>query len=270
MSELVAQRITERSACEYLGLCRGTVRYVPKEPDRLNDLIRDELKKLSTRHRRYGTPRMTNLLRRRGYRVNHKRVERLWRLDGLPLPRRRRKRRRGPLLQQRPRPATKPNEVWCYDFLFDRTEYGQKLKILTVMDEYTRECLEVRVEKRMDSRHVMETLDELMRERGVPIYTRSDNGSEFVAERLREWLSERGSRPIYIEPGCPWENGFAESFHASLRDECLNGEIFYSRGECQVIVDWWRSTYNNERPHSSLGYRTPREAADQHFEGQQN
>jgi transposase InsO family protein len=213
---------------------------------------------------------MTNLLRRQGYTVNHKRVERLWRLDGLPLRRRRKRKRRLPDAQARPRPATCPNEVWCYDFLFDRTEYGQKLKILTVLDEYTRECLEVRVEKRMDSRHVMETLDELMQERGVPTYTRSDNGSEFIAERLRNWLSGRGTEPVFIEPGSPWENGFAESFHASLRDECLNEEIFYSRGECQVLVDWWRRMYNAERPHSSLGYRTPMEAAQQHFDGQQN
>jgi putative transposase len=181
----MAQGGAQRRACRYLGLCRASVRYTPQAPDPLNQLIRDELRKLSDRHRRYGTPRMTNLLRRQGYTVNHKRVERLWRLDGLPLRRRRKKKRRLPDAQPRPRPATRPNEVWCYDFLFDRTEYGQKLKILTVLDEYTRECLEVRVEKRMDSRHVMETLDELMRSvafRNTPVRTMPVSSSQSAYE----------------------------------------------------------------------------------------
>jgi len=204
---------------------------------------------------------MTELVRRQGYRANHKRIERLWKLEGLPLPKKRPRKRVRNIISPRSPKATKANEVWSYDFIHDRTEYGQKLKMLTVLDEYTRECLEIRVDKRLDSRHVMETLDELMTERGVPRYTRADNGAEFISKRLTEWLREKGVEPVFIEPGSPWENGFVESFHGKLRDECLNEEIFWSRGEAQVVVDWYREIYNQERPHSSLGYRTPAEAA---------
>jgi transposase InsO family protein len=251
----------QRRACRYLGVCRKTVRYVKQPEDPVNMLIREELRRLSQRHRRYGTPRMTELIRRAGHRANHKRIERLWKLEGLPLPRKRPcKRPKGTVSDRRP-VATRANEVWSYDFIHDRTEYGQKLKMFTVLDEYTRECLEIRVDKRLDSRHVMETLDELMTERGVPRYTRSDNGPELVSKRLTKWLKEKGVEPVFIEPGSPWENGFVESFHGKLRDECLNEEIFWSRGEAQVVLDWYREIYNQERPHSSLGYRTPAEVA---------
>jgi transposase InsO family protein len=258
---LVEGGMWQRRACRYLGVCRSSVRYVKRPEDPTNTLIREELRRLSERRRRYGTPRMTELIRRAGYQVNHKRIERLWKLEGLPLPRKRRRRRaRGPVSERR-HMATRPNEVWSYDFIHDRTEYGQKLKMFTVLDEYTRECLEIRVDKKMDSRHVMETLDELMTERGAPRYTRSDNGPELVSKRLTQWLKEKGVEPVFIEPGSPWENGFVESFHGKLRDECLNEEIFYSRGEAQVVMDWYRDVYNQERPHSSLGYRTPAEVA---------
>lgn len=251
----------QRRACGHMGVCRGTVRHKRRPEDALNVLIREELKRLSGRHRRYGTPRMTELLRRRGHRVNHKRIERLWKLEGLPMPKKRARKPKRTMAPDRGVQATRPNEVWSYDFLHDRTEYGQKLKMLTVLDEHTRECLEIRVEKRMDSRHVMETLDELIAERGTPRYTRSDNGAEFVSKRLTRWLEEKGVTPVFIEPGSPWENGFVESFHGKLRDECLNEEIFWSRAEAQVVLDWYRDVYNRERPHSSLGYRTPVEAA---------
>ena len=181
---------------------------------------------------------MTELIRRNTYRANHKRIERLWKLEGLPLPKKRpRKRLKGSVSESRLK-ATKANEVWSYDFIHDRTEYGQRLKMFTVLDEYTRECLEIRVDKRMDSRHVMETLDELMTERGMPKYTRSDNGAELVSKRLTQWLKDKGVEPVFIEPGSPWENGFVESFYGKLRDECLNEEIFWSRGEAQVVLDW--------------------------------
>jgi transposase InsO family protein len=244
-----------------MGLCRASVRYVKRPEDPVNVLIREELKRLSGRHRRYGTPRMTELIRRKGYHANHKRIERLWKLEGLPLPKKRpRKRLKGSVSERCPK-ASRANEVWSYDFIHDRTEYGRKLKMFTVLDDYTRECLEIRVEGKMDSRHVMETLDELITERGVPRYTRSDNGPELVSKRLTEWLKEKGVEPVFIEPGSPWENGFVESFHGKLRDECLNEEIFWSRGEAQVVLDWYREVYNQERPHSSLGYRTPAEVA---------
>jgi transposase InsO family protein len=237
------------------------VRHKKCSEDPLNVLLREELKRLSGGHRRYGTPRMTELLRREGHWVNHKRVEQLWRLEGLPVPRKRRRRAKRTIGVDRDVQATRPNEVWSYDFLHDWTEYGQKLKLLTVLDEHTPESLEIRVEKRMDSRHVMETLDELMTERGVPRYTRSDNGAEFASSRLTRWLREKGVTPVFIEPGSPWENGFVESFQGKLRDECLNEEIFWSRAEARVVVDWYRDEYNLERPHRSLGYRTPMEAA---------
>ena len=258
---LLGRGMSQRRACEYGGVCRATVRYAGRPEDPVNVLIRGELRKLSGRYRRYGTPRMTELVRREGYRVNHKRIERLWKLEGLPLVRKRSRKGRKSCCSGRGPEAARPNEVWSYDFIHDRTQYGQRLKMLTVLDEYTRECLEIRVDKRMDSRHVMETLEELIAERGVPRYARSDNGAEFVSRRLTQWLREKGVEPVFIEPDSPWENGYLESFHGKLRDECLNEEIFWSRGEAQVVVDWYRDVYNSERPHSSLGYRTPVEAA---------
>jgi len=267
---LVENGMGQRSACRHVGVCRGTVRYVKRPEDPVNVLVREELKRLSERHRRYGTPRMTELVRREGYCVNHKRIERLWKLEGLPLPKKRSRKRKRTGASDGYARATKRNEVWSYDFIHDRTEYGQKLKMLTVLDEHTRECLEIRVEKRMDSRHVIETLDELMTERGTPMYTRSDNGAEFAAKRLTAWLEEKGVTPVFIEPGSPWENGFVESFHGKLRDECLNEELFWSRAEAQVVLDWYRDVYNGERPHRPLGYRTPVEAAMEAENGVQN
>ena len=261
---LIDSGLSERKACGYMSLPRATFRYQAQPEDSLNELIREELRQLSRRHPRFGTPRMTALLHRRGYPVNHKRVERTWREEGLPLPRPRKRSRRGPVLCSRPVAAKRPNHVWSYDFLWDRTESGQRLKILAVVDEFTRESLEIRVEPKMDSRHVLETLDELIQERGRPEFMRSDNGSEFVAGRVKNWLVRQGTTPLYIEPGSPWENGFVESFNSRLRDECLNEEIFYSRGECQVVLDWWREVYNRERPHSALGFKTPAEVAEQY------
>ncbi len=261
VNRLREKGMSQRAACRHLGVDRTSMRYAPKGEPRLNALIREELRRLARRHRRYGSPRMTALLRREGYWVNHKRVERLWRQESLSLPRARRRRRRGEGRRGRPQPATRPGEVRSYDFIFDRSQGGRKLKILTVMDEFTRECLELRVEARIKSRDVLETLDELMTERGTPRYTRSDNGPEFIARELTDWLKEKGVEPIFIEPGSPWENGFVESFHGKLRDECLEEEIFWTRAEAQVIVDWYREVYNEQRPHSSLGYQTPAEVA---------
>ena len=260
VESLVEFGVSERRACDRLGVSRSTVRYATRPEDPLNVELRAELKRLSSKHRRYGSPRMTALVRRRRV-VNHKRIERLWKEEGLPLPRKKRKRRRGTLPGERPQEATAPNDVWSYDFVHDRTEYGRKLKMLTVVDEYTRECLEIRVEKRMRSRDVLETLDELMTERGRPRFTRSDNGPEFIAKRLHVWLEEQGVQPLFIKPGSPWENGYVESFNGKFRDECLDEELFWSRGEAQVIVDRFRKQFNCDRPHRSLGQRTPAEVA---------
>jgi len=179
---------------------------------------------------------------------------------GLTLPRKKRK-RKGLSCCRRDWRARSPNEVWCCDFVFDRTECGQKLKLLTILDEHTRECLEVRVEKRMNGLDVLETMDGLIRERGAPVFLRSDNGSEFRNKHLVKWLQEQGVNSLFIEPGSPWENGFVECFNGKLRDECLDEELFGSRGEAQVVVDWWRRVYNQERPHSALGYQSPAEYA---------
>jgi putative transposase len=253
--------ISERRCCRALRLWRASVRYEPRPEDPLNEVIREEMIRLAKRHRRFGSPRMTAMLRTGSRVVNHKRVERLYRQVGLTLPRRRKRKRRGTPAEQRPYMASKPNEVWSCDFVHDRTEYGQRLKMLTVVDEYTRECLEIRVEKRMNGVDVLETFDELFHERGAPAHIRSDNGAEFISKKFSGWLYEQGVHPVYIEPGSPWENGYIESFNGKFRDECLEEELFWSRGEAQVIVDWWRTVYNQERPHSSLGYETPFEYA---------
>lgn len=253
---LVERGLSERRACAGLGVCRMSIRYEAKPEDETNVVLREELREMSQEHRRYGSPRMSALLNDL-YGVNHKRVERLWQEEGLPLPRKIHRRRQGTPMWQRPQEATRPNEVWCFDFVFDRTQYGQKLKMFTIVDEFTRECLEIRVEKRMTHQEVLETLDELVFERGKPKFVRSDNGAEFIAAPLRQWLREQGISPINIDPGSPWQNGYIESFNGKFRDECLNQELFYSRGEAQVIVDQYRTQYNTQRPHSSLGYRTP-------------
>ncbi len=230
--------------------------------DEVKRLVRHEMVQLARRHRRYGAPRLTALLRRNGLRVNHKRVEKLYRLHGLTLPRKRPRKKHKQVGEERLKEATARNEVWSYDFVHDQTEYGEKLKLLVVVDEHTRECLEIRVEKRIASLLVLETLDELIHERGAPKYVRSDNGAEFRAKRLRKWMETQGVRPIYVEPGSPWQNGYMESLNGKLRDECLNEELFYSRGEAQVLVDRCREVYNGKRPHMSLGYRTPAEASE--------
>jgi putative transposase len=213
---------------------------------------------------------MTALVRRLGYGANHKRVERLWREERLTLPCRHRRRRRGTPPEERPHPASRPNEVWAYDFVHDRTEYGRPVKILTLIDEFTHENLEAFAAWRLTGLSVLEILDQLSQERGLPRFIRSDNGSEFRNKVLVEWLRQHDVTPIYIEPGCPWENGIVESFNGRLRDECLNEELFYSRAECQVVLDWYREDYNRRRPHSSLDYATPAEYAERFLTNRQN
>ena len=216
---------------------------------------------LARRHRRYGYRRITALLRRQGQRVNAKRIYRIWKSAGLAVPRKRsRRRRRGPAVELLQR-AQRPNHVWTYDFLFDRTESGQVLKILIVLDEYTRESLALRVERRLLANEVIETLGQLFAQRGAPEYLRSDNGPELIAQELQSWLALRGTQTVYIAPGHPWENGYAESFIGKFRDECLNEEIFRSTAEARVVIGSWGWEYNQVRPHSSLGYQTPAERA---------
>ena len=214
---------------------------------------------LASQFGRYGYRRVTELLQREGWRVNHKRVERLWRREGLKVPKKQKKRGRlwltdGSCLRMKPE---RPNHVWSYDFVADRTVDGRPLKMLTILDEYTRECLAIDVQRRMGSIHVLERLADLFIERGTPAYIRSDNGSEFTAQLIRFWLGALDVGTLFIEPGSPWENGYNESFNGKFRDEFLNGELFYTLAEAKILIERWRREYNEFRPHSSLGYRPP-------------
>jgi putative transposase len=214
---------------------------------------------LAKQYGRYGYRRITALLRRQGWRVNSKRVQRIWRQEGLKVPARQPKRGRlwlndGSCLRLRPE---RKDHVWAYDFVVDRTSNGRPFRMLTVVDEYTRECLAIRVERKLNSIHVLETLSELFLQRAPPAHIRSDNGPEFCAEVVKRWLKRLDVKTLFIEPGSPWENGYVESFNGKLRDELLNGEVFTSLKEAQVLIANWRDHYNRYRPHSSLHYLPP-------------
>ena len=228
--------------------------------DRLGE---DELTRavvtLASQYGRYGYRRITALLRRAGWSAGQGLVQRIWRREGLQVPQKQRPRRRlwrndGCCVRLRPEHR---NPVWSYDFVSARTHDGRTLRLLTLLDEYTRECLAFRVERKIGSLEVIETLSEVMLWRGIPEHIRSDNGPEFVAQKLRQWLGNLGTETLYIEPGSPWENGYCESFSGRLRDECLNGEIFYSLQEAQIVIEQWWRQYNTVRPHAALGYRPP-------------
>jgi transposase InsO family protein len=214
---------------------------------------------LARRFGRYGYRRITDLLQMAGWQVNAKRVQRIWRAEGLKVPAKQPKRDRlwladGSCIRLRPEHR---NHVWAYDFVSETTHDGRKLRLLTVIDEYTRECLAIRVRRRMTSHDVLYALSELFLEYGIPEHIRSDNGPEFVAKAVRGWLGNLGVTTLFIEPGSPWENGYIESFNGKLRDELLNGELFYTLKEAQILIEHWRREYNHLRPHSSLGGRPP-------------
>ena len=214
---------------------------------------------LASQYRRYGYRRITALLNQAGFQVGKDRVQRIWRRAGLKVPQRQKPRGRlwlndGSCVRLRPQ---HPNHVWSYDFVAAATHDGRRLKILTLLDEYTRECFALRVERQLGCNEVLEILAAAMTMHGIPEHLRSDNGPEFIAKKLRNWLRAVGAAPLYIEPGSPWENGYCESFNGKLRDECLNGEIFYSLREAQIVIEQWRIEYNTRRPHSALGYRPP-------------
>jgi putative transposase len=252
---------SERQACEVLGAARSGVRYERRVPADEGEL-RERIGKLARAHPREGYRRVWARLRRRGERVNRKRVHRLWKAEGLSLPRRRKKRRRWGPKGEVVRRAEYPRQVWSYDIIEDRTERGGKLRILCVVDEYTRECLAIRVGRSITGVMVAEMLEWLFLVHGAPAYIRSDNGGEFIAGVVQKWLAAAGCRTLYITPGSPWENPYIESFQGKLRDECLNREVFYNGREAQIIIEGWREEYNRDRPHSSLGYLTPAEFAE--------
>jgi putative transposase len=253
-----SQRVSERRACRVLGQPRSTQRRKRLVPNDEPALVK-HMVKLASEYGRYGYRRVTALLRAEGFGVNHKRVERLWRLEGLKVPQKQPKRGRlwlndGSCIRLRP---AYPDHVWSYDFMADRTTDGRALKLLTIIDEYSRECLAIDVGRSLTSDHVMERLSQLFVERGVPAYLRSDNGPEFTAKAVRHWLEKIGVGTLYIEPGSPWENGYGESFNGKFRDELLNRELLDTVLETQVLADRYRRHYNTVRPHSALGYRPP-------------
>jgi transposase InsO family protein len=255
---VAALGVSERLACRVLGQYRSTQRKLPTTPDDEAALTADIIE-LARHYGRYGYRRITALLQDAGWQVNHKRVERIWRREGLKVPPRQPKRGRlwltdGSCIRLRPE---RRNHVWSYDFVEDRTHDGRKYRMLNVLDEFTRECLAIRVQRRLNSTDVIDVLTHLFVLHGIPNHIRSDNGPEFIAHRVRSWIAAVGANTAYIEPGSPWENGYCESFNARLRDELLDGEIFYSLREAQTLIEGWRRHYNTARPHSALGYRTP-------------
>ena len=248
----------ERRACRVVGQSRSTQRRVLVQRDD-EDALTKAIIDLASEYGRYGYRRVTALLRTEGWYVNHKRVERIWRREGLKVPIKQPKRARlwlndGSCVRLRP---THQHHVWSYDFVMDRTHDGRAFRMLTVIDEYTRECLAIRTERRHNQESVLETLSDLFLFHGPPQHLRSDNGAEFTATAVREWLQRLDVQTLFIEPGSPWENGYNESFNGKLRDELLNGEIFFTLKEAQVLVERWRQHYNTIRPHSSLGYKPP-------------
>jgi putative transposase len=242
----------------------------PRSTHRLNPYVPDDEPRLVSRmielaeqYGRYGYRMITALLKAEGWKINHKRVERLWRREGLKVPKKQPKRGRlwlndGSCIRLRP---LYKNHVWSYDFVALRTSDGRAVRLLNIIDEYTRECLCIRVDRHISSEDVLEELSSLFIIRGIPQHIRSDNGTEFTAKAVRKWLNDLGVKTLFIEPGSPWENGYIESFNGKLRDELLDREIFTTLLETKILIEGWRKDYNQIRPHSSLGYRPPAPAA---------
>jgi transposase InsO family protein len=254
--------VSERRACRVLLQARATQRYFPYLPTEDERIVARTIA-LAAQYGRYGYRRVTAMLKTEGWRVNHKRVERIWRAEGLKVPQKQPKRGRlwlndGSCVRLRPEHK---DHVWSYDFVLARTDDGRAFRILNIVDEYTRECLAVVVERHITAQMVLDTLYYLFVARGVPEHIRSDNGPEFTAKAVREWLASLKVKTLFIEPGSPWENGYVESFNGKLRDELLNREVFTTLIEARVLIEEWRREYNEIRPHSALGYRPPAPAA---------
>ena len=236
--------------------------YEPKRYEK-DKAIRDEILKLATKYPRYGYRMITRKLRQAGWHISYKRVHRIWCKEGLQVPYRHKyKKAKGDSSNScSVKKAEHINHVWTYDFVSDQTSDGRPLKLLTMLDEFTRESLVIEVGRSIKSKDVIEVLEYLFMVRGIPGFIRSDNGPEFIAEAIKKWLRENSVDTLYIEPGCPWQNGYIESFNGKLRNEVLDREIFHSVKEARVLVENWRLEYNNHRPHSSLDDRTPAEFA---------
>jgi putative transposase len=255
--------VSERRACRVLDQPRSSQRLEPAEERPGTGRLVARMLELVGEHPRFGYRRIWALLRREGWRVNPKRVYRLWRREGLKVPRKVKKRRRLGLEDNAciRRRAVARNHVWAWDFIHDRTADGRPLKWLTVVDEYTRECVALEVARSITARRVTEILADAIAGRGAPVHIRSDNGPEFIAQEVRRWVGSCEVGMLYVEPGSPWENGYAESFNSKVRDELLNLEEFGSLLEARVLAKTWRQRYDHERPHSSLNYQTPAEFA---------
>lgn len=254
----VRKDASERRVCKALRQPRSTQRYRAVRRDE-DEAIAKRMLSLVGEHPRYGYRRIWALLRGEGFRVNRKRVYRLWRREGLKVPKKQRKHRRlgtsaNGCVRRR---AEHMNHVWSYDFVMDQTTDSRPLKLLPIVDEYTRECLSLDVSRSIKAREVIESLRQLFEVRGAPKFLRSDNGPEFVAQAVRDWLAASGVGTLYIEPGSPWQNAYSESFNSRFRDELLNREMFVDLREARVVVEDYRLDYNHRRPHSSLGYQTP-------------
>jgi putative transposase len=250
--------VSERRICRVLKQPRGTQRYRPTQRADEGPLTQAILG-LACEYGRYGYRRILPLLKAQGWTVGRDRVERIWRREGLKVPAKQKPRSRlwlndGSCIRLRP---THRNHVWSYDFVHHATHDGRTLRLLTLIDEFSRQCLAIEVRRRFSGAEVIEVLSDAMLIHGIPEHIRSDNGPEMTSKVVRNWLHQIGSQTLFIEPGSPWENGYNESFNGKLRDELLNGEIFYSLTEAKIIIEQWRQHYNTKRPHSSLGYRPP-------------
>src|SRR5262245_17647802 len=253
-------RVSERAACRATGQARSTQRYQAQQRNGERRLC-ERMRELALRHPRYGYRRIAVLLREEGFKVNKKRVHRLWRKEGLKVPKKQHKKRRLSLGSSDNsvvrRHSTRVNEVWSFDFCHDRTGDGRGLKIFSVIDEFTRRCLTIQVDRHFTGGDVVRALKKLIRMHGVPDHLRCDNGPEFVCATLCVWCARAKIGALYIAPASPWENGITESYHARLRDEMLDREEFASLRQAKVLLEIWRQEYNDERPHGALGYMTP-------------
>ena len=251
-------KVSERGACRTLRQHRSTQRYTATSTQ-YAVLVREAVIAYASAYGRYGYRRIADLLQNDGWGINDKRVERIWRQEGLKVPKKQPKKKRlwlndGSCVRLRP---SWENHVWAYDFVQARTHNGKAFRVLVVIDEFTRKCLALVVARSIKAEQVMHVLADLFLKYGVPDNIRSDNGPEFIAEKLKAWLAALNVQTQYIEPGSPWENGYCESFNGKFRDELLDGEIFMTLKEAEVVIEWWRNLYNGRRPHSSLGGRPP-------------
>jgi putative transposase len=258
-----AQRLTgegvcsARAACRILKLARSTCRYRGRPPTEQETALHRRLKELSERHPRYGYRRIAALLQQEGWSAGKRLVQRWRKLEGPRVPPTKRKRTRRGVSTGLPTRATHRGHVWTWDFIADATVRGGALRMLTLLDEHTRECHVLRADRALKAKDVLDWLGRAIREHGAPEHLRSDNGPEFIAKAVQEWLAEQKIKTLYIEPGSLWQNGFVESFHGRFRDECLNREQLHTLTEARVVIEDYRREYNQHRPHSRLGYPSP-------------